>query len=146
MTTTSKKRAPKATDISKSAAFATVFPDVHPGIEPFGSRIIVQVRKPLQKVGSLWLTSDTQEAEKYNMQIARVVAVGPVAFKHRRTLEAWPEGACVEIGDVVRVPKFGGDRWEIADGSDSKVWFALIEDTDLIGRHVGDPTTGMATL
>lgn len=137
---------PKSKDADYKQRLADTFPEVDPGIAPFGSRVIVQIRKPVKRVGSIYLADATIDAETHNMKVAKVVAVGPVAFKDRQTMKPWPEGAWAQPGDFVRVPKFGGDRWEVADSSDSKVWFAMIEDTDLIGLHTGDPTTGMATL
>lgn len=122
------------------------FPKADPGIAPFGSRVLVQIRSPKTRTkGGIILTEDMRETEHYNTQVARVIEVGPLAFRNRNTMETWPEGAWVAVGDFVRVPKYGGDRWAVkrpgAGGSelDTYVIFALFNDLDIIGKVVGDP-------
>lgn len=130
----------------QAAALAEAFPDVHPGLEPFGDRVLVQIRrardyKQLANGKKIYLTKDTQDTEKWNTQVAKVIALGPVCFKNRNTLEPWPERDWCKPGDFVRVPKYGGDRWEvpIEGEEDNPALFAVFKDLDLIGRRVGDP-------
>ena len=93
---------------------AKAFPDVNPGFEPFGSRVIVQLRKPkIRTSGGIILAEESIETEKWNTQIGKVRAVGSVAFRNRTTLELWPEGNWVKVGDYVRIPKFNQDKWEV---------------------------------
>ena len=134
--------------IEKDAPFtkeelAKAFPDVAPGFEPFGSRVIVQLRKPkIRTSGGIILAEDTIETEKWNTQIGKVRAVGSVAFRNRTTLEPWPEGNWVEAGDYVRIPKFNQDKWEveyIADGKNELALFMLINDMDLLAKKIGNP-------
>ena len=121
------------------------FPDVEPGIDPFGSRILVQIRtaKKMTKAreeGGIELTNETREAIAYNVQVAKVRAIGPVAFRNRTTLEAWPEGDWAKVGDFVRVPKYGGDRWERPiPGSDDMALFVVFNDLELVGKVTVDP-------
>lgn len=117
------------------------FPDIDPGIVPLGSRVLVQIRTPKQRVGSILLTRETTETEKWNTQIAKVVGLGPVAFSDRKTLQKWPEGSWCATGDYVRVPKYGGDRWEIVYGpnDEDKALFALFDDLNILGRVTVDP-------
>jgi co-chaperonin GroES (HSP10) len=75
----------------------------------------------------------------YNTQIAKVVATGPLAFKNRTTLETWPEGSWCEVGDFVRVPKYGGDRWSEKIDNENDILFVIFQDTDIIGSVYGDP-------
>lgn len=120
------------------------FPEVDPGVEPLGSRVLVQLRRPKKKTRSgLLLPDETQDTETWNTQVAKVVATGPVAFRNRGTLEQWKEGDWVLPGDYVRVPKYGGDRWSVThkDGDDAcEILFILFNDLDLLGR-VSDPLT-----
>jgi co-chaperonin GroES (HSP10) len=121
-------------------AFAEAFPDVHPGIQPFGSRILVQIRTPRKVTrGGIILAADTQDTEKWNTQVAKVISVGPLAFKNRNTQEPWPEGAWCKPGDFVRVPKYGGDRWEVPVNKNDSAMFVIFNDLDIIGQVVGDP-------
>jgi co-chaperonin GroES (HSP10) len=117
------------------------FPDVAPGVTPFGSRVVCQIRRPMDLTKSgFHLPQETRETEKWNTQVAKVISMGPGAFKDRDTLAAWPEGAWCEVGTFVRVPKYGGDKWEVVNPSSvDKVLFAIFNDVDLIGRIEGDP-------
>ena len=121
------------------------FPAVDPMITPFGARVLVQLRAVKEKVSSagILLPSETKETEKWNTQIGKVLAVGPIAFKQRDTSEPWPEGAWAEVGDFVRVVKWGGDRWEVdyvdEAGLNGKALFTFFNDHELIGKVTGDP-------
>lgn len=116
------------------------FPAVDAGLTPFGNRVLVQIRTPKRKsAGGIILTDETKETELWNTQVARVVSLGPVAFKNRDTLEHWPEGDWCKIGDFVRVPKYGGDRWFVPVRNDEQALFCLFKDLDLIGAVTIDP-------
>lgn len=124
------------------ASLDEAFPNVDPGIEPLGSRVLVQIRAAKKKTkGGILLTNDARETEHYNTQIARVIAIGPLAFRKRDTMEQWPEGAWVDVGDFIRCPRYGGDRWSVpVAGDDQEVVFALFDDLNLVGKVTGDPT------
>ena len=120
-------------------AGAEAFPAVDAGVQPFGSRVLVQIRTPKKKVGSILLVQDTKDTEKWNTQVAKVIAVGSLAYKNRNTQELWPEGQWCQPGDFVRVPKYGGDRWEIPLNKDENAMFVIFNDLDVIGKVTGDP-------
>ena len=114
------------------------FPKVDPNYEPFGSRVLVQLRVSKSKTkGGIILIDETRDTEHWNTQVAKVIAVGALAFHNRNTFELWPEGTWCHPGDYVRVPKYGGDRWSVKLGDDEIV-FAAFNDLDLGGR-VPDP-------
>lgn len=116
------------------------FPGVDPGVQPFGSRVLVQIRTPKRKsAGGIILGTDTRETEKWNTQVAKVISVGPLAFKNRNTQETWPEGEWCQPGEFVRVPKYGGDRWTVPIRQDEEAMFVIFNDLDIIGRVTGDP-------
>ena len=91
------------------------FPLVDPLMAPYGARVLIQLRAVKEKVTSagIYIPEETKEAEKWNTMIGKVIAIGPLAFRKRESMDPWPEGAWASIGDFVRVPKWGGDRWEI---------------------------------
>lgn len=122
------------------------FPSVDPGHVPFGERVLVQIRTPMTKTASgLFLPEESRETERWNTQVAKVISLGPVAFRNRDTLEPWPEGAWVEPGTFVRVPKYGGDRWEVpVPELNEPALFVLFLDRDLLGKITGDPLTMVA--
>ena len=66
-------------------------------------------------------------------------SVGALAFKNRNTMESWPEGSWCKPGDYVRVPKYGGDRWEVPMESGESALFVIFNDLDIIGQVTGDP-------
>ena len=129
---------------SNEAALREAFPEVDPGAQPVGGRILVQWRQTIKKTTSsgIVLVEETKETEKWNNQVAKVIAVGPLAFKKRDTLEPWPEGNWVEVGDFVRVPKWGGDRWEVPFGNPADgetALFSVFNDHEVIAKVTGDP-------
>lgn len=116
---------------------ADAFPAADPALRPFGSSVIVQIRTPkLRTGGGILLADETRETDQWNTQVAKVIALGPVAFKNRETLQEWPEGAWVKPGMYVRVPKYGGDKWwrDAPDSVDGKALFAEFNDLDLKGE------------
>jgi len=120
------------------------FPEVSPGQKPFGGRVVVQLRRIKKTTASkIILVAETKETEKWQNMIGRVVEIGPLAFKNRETMESWPEGSWASVGDYVRVPKWGGDRWEREvpneEGNEDPVLFMTINDHELIARVTDDP-------
>ena len=130
------------------------FPEVDPGLKPFGSRVVVQKRSPRTVTrGGIYVPQDTQETEFWNTQVAKVIALGPGAFKNRDSLETWPEGEWCREGTIVRVPKYGGDAWFVdLPGATSlrigvdQVCFVIFNDLDLIGEITCDPLEVVAYL
>ncbi len=121
-------------------ALAEAFPAADAGVQPFGSRVLVQVRNPKRKTASgIIIDSGSQDTEKWNTQVARVVELGPLAFHNRNTMEPWPEGSWCQAGDFVRVAKYGGDRWEVPLPNGDVGLFIIFNDLDIIGRVTGDP-------
>lgn len=125
-------------------ALAEAFPAVEAGIQPFGSRVLVQIRTPKKRTdGGIILVADTKDTEKWNTQIAKVISVGPLAFKNRDSMESWPEGDWCKEGEFIRVPKYGGDRWEEPyideNGDENNAMFVIFNDLDIVGRVIGDP-------
>lgn len=130
------------------------FPEVEPGLVPFGSRILVQKRSPRTRLKSgLVVPHETQETEFWNTQVAKVITLGPAAFRNRDSLEVWPEGEWCQPGTYVRVPKYGGDKWFVEVPEEEaertgveKACFVLFNDLDLIGEITCDPMDVIAYL
>src|SRR6267154_2095216 len=148
--------------MSRSQSFAPVvtldqsldeaFPAVDPNYRPFGSRVLVQLRSPRNKTaGVIVLAQETQDNIQGNTQVAKVIAMGTLAFHNRTTGEEWPEGAWAKIGDYVRVPKFGGDTWEVkihkrdtSSADDGVAIFKIFNALDISGEIPGDPLAVVA--
>ena len=114
---------------SNEAELAWAFPSVNPGAEPLGARVLVQLRRTKKKATSagIILVEETKETEKWNNMVAKVLMIGPLAFKKRDTMESWPEGAWAQVGDYIRVP------------NEDPALFMILNDHELIARVTGDP-------
>lgn len=130
---------------SNEAELAWAFPSVDPGAKPLGGRILVQLRRTKKKTTSagILLVEETKETEKWNNMVAKVIEIGPLAFRNRDTMQPWPEGSWCEVGDYLRVPKWGGDRWEVKvpgdDDLEDPALFMILNDHEIIAKVVGDP-------
>jgi co-chaperonin GroES (HSP10) len=127
-----------------NAELAWAFPSVDPGAKPLGARILVQLRRTKKKATSagIILVEETKETEKWNNMVAQVLEIGPLAFRKRDTMEPWPEGSWCEVGDYIRVPKWGGDRWEVpipGKPDEEPSLFMVINDHEVIAKLTGDP-------
>jgi len=120
------------------------FPAVDPGAIPLGARVLVQLRRSKKMLKSgLILPNETRETEKWQNMVAKVIALGPLAFKKRDTMEPWVEGIWCEVGDYLRVPKWGGDRWEVKvfgeDDTEDPALFMVLNDHEVIAKVTGNP-------
>jgi co-chaperonin GroES (HSP10) len=137
---------------SSDADLAWAFPSVDPGAKPLGGRILVQLRRTKKKATSagIILVEETKETEKWNNMVAKVLMIGPLAFKNRDTMQGWPEGSWCEVGDYIRVPKWGGDRWEVKvpgeDDLEDPALFMVLNDHEVIAKVTGDPLAMKAFL
>ena len=128
------------------------FPVVDPGADPLGGRVLVQLRRTKKKTAGagIILVEETKETEKWQNMVAKVIEIGPLAFKNRDTMQGWPEGSWCEVGDYIRVPKWGGDRWEVKvpgdDDLEDPALFMILNDHEIIAKVIGDPLAMKAYL
>ena len=119
------------------------FPVVDSGCAPLGGRVLVQFKQTPKKTtaSGIILVEETKETEKWNTQVCKVIELGALAYRNRDTLELWAEGIWAAVGDYVRVPRWGGDRWEVPLGEDDKecALFAIFNDNEVISKVTGDP-------
>lgn len=128
-----------------------LWPQIDPQFRPYGSKILVQLRRViLQSRGGIELIKSTGETEAWNMQVGKIIALGPLAFKNRKTFEEWPEGTWAKLGDYVRFPRWGGDRItvETPEGvlKGEPIVVLVMNDSDLMGEYTGDPRVVKAFL
>ena len=123
-----------------STLLEEAFPVADPGVKPLGSRVLVQIRTPETKSkGGIILSSADQDTQMWNTTVAKVLSVGPLAFKNRNTQETWPEGQWCSPGEYVRVPRYGGDRWVSTNPDGQKAYYILINDLDVLAAVTTDP-------
>lgn len=133
-----------ANDGKTTDAESKFFPKVDPGFRPFGSRVLVQIRCAKSvSAGGIIFTDTTKDTQRDNTQVAKVLAVGPLAYRNRNSMEPWPEGPWCSEGKYVWIPKYGGIRFERkvppgVESYDDDIQFAVIDDLNVIGA-VDDP-------
>lgn len=119
------------------------FPDVSIDIEPVADLVCFQVKMPKRRVGSIIVSAEGQEFDRWNTMIAKVIKVGPVAFKDADTLKEWPEGPWAEVGDYVVIPKYGavkfGKSFKDKHGNLDKCLFAFLRAKDIRAKITGNP-------
>lgn len=115
----------------------TAFPHVEAGVHPLGARVLVQLRMVRGRTDAgIVLVEDTRAFNKSLAQVAKVIELGPLAYRNRETMDRWPEGTWTEPGAYVRVPKYGGDRFErdIPDSKEETVIFCIFNDHEIIAK------------
>lgn len=94
------------------------------GFEPANNKVVVLpdfIQRYSQ--GGIAMPTELVEKEEYAQIFATLVAIGPDAWKDRKTAPA-------EIGDRVMIAKYTGQLFTGADGRRYRV----IHDLDIIGR------------
>ena len=112
------------------------FPDIDPGIEVLGDRVLVQLRREkVASKGGILLVDETRQTLRFNETVAKVRSIGPLAYKSPDNLEPWPEGPWCQVGDLVRTIKYGGDRFVVQPDDDgSPVVFITIQAREVISK------------
>lgn len=137
------------------------FPEVDPGERPAGNQVLFQLRAPKARTGGgIIIDTESRRTELDNNQVAKVIAVGPLAFHNRSTGDEWPEGAWAAPGAFVRIPKYQGDRFirhytrpdfDVRDGkriateTRDEVHFVFMKDLAIISI-ISDPLSVRAYL
>ena len=112
------------------------FPEIDPGIEVAGDRVLVQLRREkIASKGGIILVDETRATLRFNETVAKVRQIGPLAYKSPDTLEPWPEGPWCKVGDLVRTIKYGGDRFVVSpEDEGAPVVFITIQAREIISR------------
>lgn len=108
------------------------FPEVNCGIVPTGHMVIVQGMTIPKKESGIILLDETTNGMKYDVQIGKIVALGPLAYKNKETLESWKEGEWASIGDIVFVPRTGYRMKKELNDEDYN--FIFLSDTDIMAK------------
>lgn len=120
------------------------FPQVAPGFTPLGARVLVQLKTTKKtSSGGIVLVEETKSTEQFNTQIAKIIKLGPLAFRNRETGNPWTEGLWVKEGDFVRCARWGGDRVSIPiEGQEESALFCVFNDHELIAK-IDDADTAL---
>lgn len=104
------------------------FPEIDCGVEVVGDRVLVQLRREkTTSKGGIILVDETKQTLRFNETVAKVVQIGPLAYKNLEDLSPWIEGPWCKEGDLVRTIKYGGDRFVVnpEDGGAPVVFITL---------------------
>ena len=112
------------------------FPSIDTGIEVAGDRVLVQLRREKStSKGGIILVDETRQTLRFNETVAKVIQIGPLAYKSPEDLSPWPEGNWCNVGDLVRTIKYGGDRFVVQpDDEGSPVVFITLQAREIISR------------
>jgi co-chaperonin GroES (HSP10) len=112
------------------------FPIIDPGVEVAGDRVLVQLRREkTTSKGGIIFVDETKQTLRFNETVAKVIQVGPLAYKSPDNLEPWIEGPWCKEGDLVRTIKYGGDRFVVnPDDNGAPVVFITIQAREIISR------------
>jgi co-chaperonin GroES (HSP10) len=112
------------------------FPEIDPGLDVAGDRVLVQLRREKStSKGGIILVDETRQTLRFNETVAKVIQIGPLAYKSPEDLTPWIEGPWCKEGDLVRTIKYGGDRFVVQpDDEGSPVVFITLQAREIISR------------
>jgi co-chaperonin GroES (HSP10) len=112
------------------------FPIIDPGVEVVGDRVLVQLRREkITSKGGIILVDETKQTLRFNETVAKVVQIGPLAYKNLEDLTPWIEGPWCKVGDLVRTIKYGGDRFVVnPDDEGAPVVFITLQAREIISK------------
>jgi co-chaperonin GroES (HSP10) len=112
------------------------FPNIDPGVEILGDRVLVQLRREkVTSKGGIILVDETRQTLRFNETVAKVIGIGPLAYKSPDDLTPWPEGPWCQVGDLVRTIKYGGDRFVVQpDDEGAPVVFITLQAREVISK------------
>jgi co-chaperonin GroES (HSP10) len=93
-------------------------------IKPCAYHVLVTPDEIADRVGSIFLSSQTREREKYSQIFGTIVAIGPTAWQGFDDGKPW-----AEVGDRVAFAKYGGF---VLEDPETKESFRLLVDKDII--------------
>ena len=112
------------------------FPEIDPGVEILGDRVLVQLRREkITSKGGIILVDETRQTLRFNETVAKVISIGPLAYKSPEDLTPWVEGPWCKVGDLVRTIKYGGDRFVVQPEDDgAPVVFITLQAREVISK------------
>ena len=117
---------------------AECFPLLDPGIEVAGDRVLVQLRREkTTSKGGIILVDETKQTLRFNETVAKVIQIGPLAYRSPDTLEPWPEGPWCKVGDFITFGKYSGLIYKGEETKDGKE-YRVINDLDVVATHEKD--------
>jgi co-chaperonin GroES (HSP10) len=92
-------------------------------------------REKVSSKGGILLVDETRQTLRFNETVAKVISIGPLAYKSPDNLEPWVEGPWCQVGDLVRTIKYGGDRFVVQPDDDgAPVVFITVQAREVISK------------
>lgn len=119
------------------------YPKIEINEEPLGIHVLVQIKRPSEKVGSLYIPGNQVDNSQYTEEFAIVIGIGSMAYRYRADGSKWPDyEKFPKIGEEVRIPPFvhgWTEVWKDAPSgtANNYVKFALVKDNELLTRKTG---------
>ena len=109
--------------------------------KPVGYKLLIALPQVEETIGDMGIikAQKTIHEEMIMTVTGLVLDMGAQAYSDK---DRYPNGPWCKVGDYVRVPKWGGDRWEIDfedNGIKGKALFTFFNDHEIIGMVTGDP-------
>lgn len=118
-----------------------MFPEVTSPYDPSGRWCVIQDRGVVEKTKHGIIRPDiVKEADEYQENVGRVLAMGPLAGydelsadpdPERRRLPGWPY---FDLGDIILCSRMSSTRQKIGEANGRKVVFRLIPDRDVMAK------------
>lgn len=100
-------------------------------VSPSGYSVLIAMPEPVEKIGSIHITSTEAQREQSASIVGLVMKIGPDAWRDN---ERFPSGPRCKVGDFVIFRSYSGTRFKI-----NKREFRLVND-DTIEAVVSDPS------
>lgn len=101
---------------------------------PTGYRILLSPISIEQKAGAIILTHDTQQVEETTRFIAKVVAMGPLCYKHDKYKEH-PNAVAVpwcKLGDIVSIGQYSGSNLPCITPDGKRYKLKVVNDDEIV--------------
>lgn len=96
-------------------------------LEPIGNKVLIEVGKIEEKVGSIYLTTESTSKEQLAKQSGTVIAIGEFAYKSFGNGDPW-----VNVGDKVYFQKYGGIQHKSEQEDGSVIDYRIVNDEDIV--------------
>jgi len=105
--------------------------------KPSGFRLLIQpIDVAETSAGGIALVTDTQEAQRYNRYVGKVMAIGPDAYHAQRTVSGgslmFPTGPWCREGDWVVFSQYSGAAINVCDTEGEVVSLRFINDDSVL--------------
>ena len=112
-----------------------MFPDLPSPYEPAMRWCVVQDRGAAEKTrGGILLADSVQEANEWQENIGRVLAVGPLAGYDELSGGKLPGAELIQPGDIVLCSRLSSTRQKIVERDGRKMVVRMIPDRDIMAK------------